>query len=245
MRINDSSNQHLSLYHDCLYLAGASSTEYPFNPDYVRNANLAMDLVSGYIMRFDSTWSWRDHNRTTQPIADGDLTSGQSVYPLTLGHLKVLRVRVKDSDGNYHTLKPRSRRSLNDDELAATGVPTSYSKQGASIVLNPTPDYSVSTTGMELECQQPVDYFDTDDTTKEPGFAQPFHRLISLLPALDFPNVSEARKRDLRDRIGACPEPGRSGSGMLGELCNFYSQRDYDEEPVMELAKFHRGIGLL
>jgi hypothetical protein len=246
MRINDSSNQHLSLYHDALKWAGVSSTQYPFDPEFLRDANLALDLISSYIMRFDGAWEWHDYNLGDQPIADDDLVSGQASYSLTLTHYKILRVRVQDSNGDYVTLKPIQRRTLTDSQLAATGTPNSYDKLGNAVIVNPTPDYG-STGGLELQFQTGAEYFLTSDTSKEPGFSTQFHRLVSLLASLDRAerdgNVKKAKL--IRDKVGYCPEPARAGSGMLGELCVFYSQRDYDEEPKLELKKSNRGIALL
>ncbi len=246
MKINDSVNPYQSLYHDSLYWADCSSTQYPFDPDFVRNANFSLDKVSAVVMRFDNTWQWRDANLTTQPIADGDLVSGQSVYPLTLAHLKLERVRVKDRNGNYVTLKPKSRRSLTDDDLAATGTPTTYDKLGSGFVVNPTPDYD-SEGGVEIQTQTTASYFTSSDTTKEPGFAPQFHRLISLMAALDYAKVNSlvTRVKLIGDEIGYVPEDGRAGAGMLNELALFYSQRDYDQEPRLELQKSNRGVGLL
>lgn len=245
MQINGAEYEN-SLYRDALAWAGASATDFPFDPDFVRNANLWLDLVTGYIMEFDGSWKWDDANRTTLPIGTGNLVSDQDNYSVSVGYLKLIRVRVKDQNGNWITLKPIQRRSLSDSDLAASGTPTSYYKLGNSIFLTPIPNYAL-TGGIEIQVQKGGVYFTTDDTTKEPGYAPHLHRLNSLGPALDYLDINGpiARANAVRARIGVCPKNGQPGSGLLGLLAEHYSSRDYDQAPRLELEKSNRGIALL
>lgn len=227
-----------SLYADTLYWSGATSTTYPVDPDFTRNANFGLELCEAYIQRADATWLWDDSNNTDLPIATTDLTSGQSDYALTISHRKIQRVRVKDSNGNWITLQPIIRRQLSDSQLNADGTPKYYYKLGRSIFLISTPNYS-QTGGLEVQFQRGSSYFVVGDTTKTPGFAPQFHRLISLYAALDFTdaNEMESRSQKIHARIGEFPDEvnGIAGSGMLKELSDFYSTRDDDQAPSVNL----------
>lgn len=186
MRINDSSNKHISLYHDFLFWTKAVDDADTL-ADFIRNANFAMDAVLVALLSNDRSWQHDDWNNTsTLPISNLTLTSGQNDYGLADRHLSISSVRVKDRNGNYVRLERKDRVDMTDYELSRSGTPETYDKIGRSIIVNPTPDYTVADTGVELTFQQGSNYFTAADTTKEPGFDDPLHRYISLLPARDY-----------------------------------------------------------
>lgn len=246
MKINDASNTHQSIYHLALRWALASSTDFPFDPDFVQSANIALDKLIALIMRNDNTWEWDDGNQADLPIATADLASGQDNYSIAVTHLKILRVRVKDQNGNWKTLNPIQRRELTDTQLAASGLPEGYDKLGGSIFLVPKPDYA-STGGLELQFQRGASYFADDSTTKEPGFAAEFHELVALMPALDFCDINGKDKQAarIRERIGREPIGSDEGSGLLGAMAAFYRSRDYDRPQSLSLAKSNRASSTL
>lgn len=237
-----------SLYADALFWSGATSVTFPVDPDFTRSANFALEKVSSVIMRSDGTWKWGDINNTDLSFAIGDLVSGQSDYALSISHFKIRRVRIKDSNGNWITLQPVTRRQVSDSKLASTGTPNSYFKHENSIILSDTPNYD-SEDGLEIEFQRGVDYFVVGDTTKSPGFNSQFHRLVSLYAALDWTEANEmdSRSEKIRNRIGVEPDEvnGIPGSGMLRELADFYSTRDDDASPAMSLRREDYGSSAL
>lgn len=230
MTFNSGTN---SIVADVHYWAGTDSATYPI-ADLTRNANQALSVVSSKILRNDNSWEFQDFNATGLSIGLTDVVSGQADYTPAVTHLKILKVRIKDPQGNWITLTPVSRRQLTDSELNSTGVPSKYDKLGGSIFPYPKPNYD-SEDGMEVQFQQEMEYFETTDTTKEPGFASPFHRLVSLYTALDFtePNDLESRTQKIRGRIQA----------MELELERFYQDRDYDTPPNIGVAKEDYGQG--
>lgn len=217
-----------SLYADTLAWSGATSTTYPVDPDFTRNANFALDRVVSLIQKSDTLWEWEDINNTDLPLATTALVSGQADYALSVTHLKILRVRIKDASGNWITLKPKNRKRLTDGELAASGTPSTYDLMGNSIILNNIPNYA-SSGGLEIQFQRGASYFIVGDTTKTPGFAIQFHRLISLYAALDWTeqNEMEKRSRKIRENIAR----------MEAELVEFYSDRTRDEAPSISLRQ--------
>jgi len=215
-----------SIVADIDYWAGTDSVTYPI-ADKTRNANMALDTVVEKILRSSGRWQFDDTNYTDLPLATTDLIAGQGNYSLGVSQVKIDRVRIKDNEGHWRTLIPTDRKNLTDKQLDATGVPKWYDKMGVSIFLFPCPNYSYDE-GIELNFERGADYFTVDDTTKEPGFASTFHRLISLQAALDYtePNDLESRSKKIRARIQAKEQ----------ELLDFYSDRDRDEKPNMTTA---------
>ncbi len=228
MQFNSETN-NLDIVSDIDYWAGSDSTSYPIK-DKTRNANFALDRVVSLIMKSDQKWSWDDANQGTEPIdTSTNLVAGTRRYAIAVGWLTFLRLRIKDATGNLVTLKPVDRRKLTDAELnEAAGTPRKYAKVGNWIELYPAPNYA-STGGLEVQIQRPASYFSYTDTTKTPGFASQFHRLISLWPALDFVDVNTMPQRaaKIEARITA----------METELGDFYSTRNMDEKQFLELSR--------
>jgi len=238
-------DKETSLYEDALYWSGANSNSFPVDPDFTRAANLGLDRVHQLILRSDGRFQFDDENLSTELLDTTlTLTSGTQKYELGAAWLKIARVRVKEANGDWRTLKPVDRRSLSDSQLAASGTPWAYDKLGNFLYLVDTPNYTQAN-GIEVQYQREPDYFDPTDTTKEPGFASPFHRLISLYAALDYveSNTIPNRADVIRARIGRPPSPETNdpGSGMEMELCNFYASRDADMPVSLSLQ--HEDFG--
>mgnify|MGYP000099017357 CR=1 FL=1 len=193
MQFNGETNE-LDLYHDALYWAGANSGNYTIE-EFTRNSNFALDRITMLILRSDTTWKWRDDNLSSELIdVTTAIVSGTAKYAITTTWLKIRRVRAKDSNGILTTLKKVQREDLTDSELLESGAPTKYYLLGGFLYLVSNPDYNASA-GIEIQFQQGADFFVVGDTTKEPGFASPFHRLISLYGALDYVDVNTIQRR--------------------------------------------------
>lgn len=239
-----------SLYADALWWAGASTGSFPVDPDFTRSANSALDRVVALILRADKTWQWNDNNLSTELIDTSTaLVSGTQKYAISVNWLKIARVRAKDSGGNWVTLEKVDRKQLTDSQLAASGTPYAYDLLGGYIYLFNIPNYA-STGGLEVQFQRGADYFVVADTTKVPGFASQFHRLISMYAALDYlerNGGAGGRVEALRNRIGRPPNPeaGDTGFGMEAELVSFYSQRESDVPPNLGLQGTDYGASAL
>ena len=103
----------MDLYSDARFWCGIANTDTTTYPlaDFTRNANFALDRVSSLIMK------WDDTNNTDLPIATTSLVASQQDYGIAVGHLKVLKVRIKDQQGNWVSLDPINRRDLTDSQL--------------------------------------------------------------------------------------------------------------------------------
>lgn len=224
------------LYSDCRYLVSldetSDTTSYPIKA-FTRNANMALDKIIAFILRADNLWQFDDTNQTGELLdVSSNLVSGTQKYLLSISWLKIGRVRIKDSAGNWITMLPIERAALNDSILTQTaGDPRRYDLLGNYLYLYPAPNYS-SSAGLEVQFQRGASYFVPTDTTKAPGFATQFHRLISLYAALDYCQINGMAQRagELQVMIGTPPDlmNNQAGSGMIKDLMDFYSARDVD-----------------
>lgn len=218
-------------------LANDDTTSFTL-AEFTRGANFALDRITSLIFKADNKWEWDDSNQTDLPIATTNLVSGQADYGIPVTHLKIHRVRIKDSAGNLIILTPANRRDLTDAELTeGNGTPRKYDKLGNSIFPYPKTNYA-STGGLEVQFQRGASLFITTDTTKTPGFAAHLHRLISLYPARDYCLVNELNSR----LVNINAEIAK----LELDLIDHYSQRNFDEKQSLALQKEDYGeLGLV
>lgn len=229
-------NSHASgfdIVSDIDFWAGTDANSYPI-ADKTRNANLGYDAAVTLILSADGNWEWDDTNATDLPIATATLTTGQQDYSIDTTHLRILRVALKNSAGKYYYLNPIDDHDLGSQELMDrdSGTPTGYKKIGNSIILDRAPNYT-ATAGIKVYFQRNVDYFTTADTTKAPGFAATFHRLIPLYAARDF-----CAKEDMDSRYKKIEV---QITKMEAALIAFYSSRSRDERPRLRPRRENYG----
>lgn len=186
----------------------SDTTSYPLTA-MARNANFALDKIQGWIFKADGRWQYDDFNNAASELLSvaTSLVSGTKKYAIPVTWLKIGGVRAKDSAGNWKTLKHIDRRKLSDAKLVETGDPTSYDLLGNWIYLTPTPNYA-SSGGLEVQFQPGPSYFASTDTTKTPGFATTYHRLVPLLMSQDYLAVNNMPKRlvEVREMINQMRE---------------------------------------
>lgn len=225
----------------------SDTTSYPIKA-FTRNANFALDKIISYIFKADNIWVFDDANQTGELLdVTTNLSIGVSKYPLGASWLKINRVRVKDVNGNWVTLDNKGRKGFSDTVLNLTpGTPRAYFILGNYFYLDPAPQYA-ATGGVEVQFQRGASYFAYTDTTKVPGFAASFHRLISLFAALDFCTINSMPERVsmLMGLIGSPPDllNGQPGSGMVKDMVDYYSSRDADGKTT--LATLYEDYGQL
>ncbi len=170
------------------FLTSTNASSFP-DASLVVEANNALDRVSSLIMQSDGRWEWDDENNTDLPIATTALVSAQQDYTLSIAHLSITRVEVKDSSSNWHKLLPIDQADVYDqsltDFLKQNGLPTYYDKMGNSLFLYPAPNYAQNAS-LKVYFQRAPSYFTTADTTKAPGFNSLYHELIPLWIAYNY-----------------------------------------------------------
>lgn len=176
---------------DINFLCGATSGTYS-DTDKVRNINIAYHDVARLIWDSVDGWNYDDSNATTLPIAKTTLVHNQQDYSLPTTAQRVHRVEVKDSVGNWVKLLPIDAPDI-DGALpeylgGQAGLPLRYDLIGRSIMLYPIPHsgYVTTASGMAIYVDRDVTEIATTATTTVPGFATPFHRILSLAASIDF-----------------------------------------------------------
>lgn len=201
---------------------------------FTRLSNRALERIETKIFSSDTRWRYDDNNFTTHGIATAELVAGQQDYELSVSHLKIQRLEVKDANGNYQKLIPIDQRDVPgalDAFQGTDGLPRYYDKVGESVFLYPAPasDDVTAAQGLKVHYQREPDYFSTADTTKAPGFASIFHELVPLWASYDFAVMNEMANKAqfLLQKI----------TDLETTLENYYNTRDQDDLPVMSFVR--------
>lgn len=175
---------------DINFLCGSTSATYP-DADKIRNINIAYQDVARTIWESAGGWQFDDSNATTLPIARTTMVHSQQDYSLPTDAQKVEEVVVKDSAGNWNKLRPFDIHDINiapEEYLETAGLPLYYDTIGRSVMLYPKPSsaYCTLASGLGVYVNRDVTEFSVTASSETPGFATPFHRILSYAVALDF-----------------------------------------------------------
>jgi hypothetical protein len=226
----------LGIVEDIDFILNTDSTSYPL-AQKTRNCNNWYERVVSLIFKSDGRWEYDDNNKADEPIYTPNLVANTQAYAITaVTFLKILKVECKDQAGNWIALEPISlddmRHNSLTDFMKTAGTPQFYDKFGNKMRLYPTPSYS-STSGLKIYYQRTADLFASTDTTKVPGFASPFHKLLSLGASLDY-----CLSKGLANKVPLLRE---EIAKMERDLQEFYSERNGDEKSSMSLQ--HENYG--
>ena len=184
-----------------------NSSSYPI-ADKTRGANEWLRVVNSTAWGVSNEWEVDDTNQTDLPIATANLVAGQADYALPSAIQRLMGVSVKDESGDWHKLHDIDQIDVGIDlaEFRETdGRPEYYDVIGQSIMLYPAPAAAsiTATAGLKVRLSRGVDIFVVTDTTKEPGFHENFHRILSIGTAYDYAVANNMTERinDLRNRL--------------------------------------------
>jgi hypothetical protein len=213
------------------FLVNTDSVKFPI-ADKTRIINRWYERTVGRILEADGRWQFDDTNYTTLPIATTNLVSNQQDYSFAVRFLRIDRMEIKNEAGQWQWLQPvdqNDARKVSITQLGdQIGVPRYYDKLADSVFLYPRPGYN-STAGLKAYYQRTADLFVATDTTKEPGFASIFHKLLAVGPALEYaqanglnPNKIQILSTELQT--------------MENDIKEFYSKRSKDEQVSLQTA---------
>jgi len=179
-----------SIVNDIDFICDTNSTSYPL-ADKVRNVNRWAYMATIAQIDGNSRFQFDDTNLVTLPHFTTTLVDGQGDYTLPSEFIRVERVEVMDSAGNYKRLIPFDHRDIKggyDDFQETDGLPQYYDSVGNSIILKPAPSSTDVTTakGLKVHILREIDIFTDSDITQQPGFPEPFHRVVVFGAAYDF-----------------------------------------------------------
>jgi len=234
------------LCQDADFWVDTDSTKYPLKHK-TRNANEWVRKVATWIWQADSDWKFDDSNLSTLPVATTTMTASVQDISLPTTVFKVDRLEVLDSNGDAHVVKPINQFNISSEALtefmATPGLPEYYDMEGNSLILYPAPSATETTLtdGLTLYLSRDMDSFVESDTTKEPGFSDYFHRVISIGMAYDY-----AVKKGLKEKVSilkrllygdpAVPED----KGLKGEILEAYGSRHPDYKRKMRVQVDNR-----
>lgn len=243
MQFSDTTN-YQGIVQDIDYLLfGNSVATSPYAiADKTRNINRHFDDTVSLIMQSDARWKWDDDNNTDQPIGTINLVNNQQDYEIAgQTYLKIQRIEIKDVNGKYYLIYPIDEKEVQNQALtefqSTAGRPIYYDKIGEYVFLYPKPSTAnvTASAGMKIYYQRAPSYFVATDTTKSPGFASPYHRILSVGAALDY-----AVANGMTTKVNIL-------APMLKELqaglMTHYATRAGDEHVRMTVAREDYGSG--
>jgi hypothetical protein len=227
MVFSDTTNK-TGLVEDADFICGTDSTSYPL-ADKARNGNRHYYLAVSDILKSQGRVTFDDSNLGNSTFYHQfNLTDGVSTYALPTNLLRVDAVEIKDLAGNYFRIKnigyAEKSHTVTDFEDNA-GTPWGYQLYEDYIVLSPAPSTNsvTLTNGCRIWYQREIDAFTAADTTQEPGFAEPYHRIISLGMAHDFLVVNGPSAK--ADRVL------QQYTELRMEMKQFYTKKNSDSRP--------------
>lgn len=202
----------------------------------VRN-NQALSRAMALMLQYQDSWNVDDWNHGTINTATQNITSGTREVALTSPQdvLFIIKVMIKQdtTTTDWTLLKPidirdQSSRTYIENSPTNTGIPYRYDKTGGYIVLDPTPNYSV-TGGLKYYYQRTPHQFVVGDTTAVAGIPALFDQLIPLYAtdAYATENTNTTLKTLVLNDIARIERDIRA----------FLSMRSQDVEPMLRVKK--------
>lgn len=240
MEFNNTTNES-GLIQDISFWTGVDLNEYTLK-ERTRQINQWYLTVVSWIFEADGRWQWDDANQTTRPCATANLVSGQQSYRVlraipssSQDWLQVSRVEILDSNDNGIKLFPIDEKDIVGRDLNefmnTNGIPQYYDFSGNSIFLYPATNYNKSNS-LQIYFKRAPLKFNSTDTTKQPGFASIYHKILSLGASYDFALAKNLDNRDiLRQEITV----------LKKGLKDFYSNRDkYEKTQLTRLKRNYK-----
>lgn len=213
------------------FLVNTDSVKFPIE-DKTRIINRWYERTLGRILETDGRWQFDDTNYITLPIATTNLVLGQQDYAYDPKHLRVTRMEIQDTSGQWRWLQPIDQNDVRWTSItqlgAQTGTPQWYDKLSNSVFLYPRPNYN-ATAGLKVYYERMAELFTITDTTKQPGFANIFHRLLAVGPAYEYAtanNLNTNKIKLLRDEVVL----------LENDIKEFYSKKSKDEQVSLQTA---------
>jgi len=235
LKFNSITTDRLGLVEDTLYLCGLPTVSASYSSyalaDITRNLNKAYQEVATDIMGCAGSWQYDDTNNASVPTTYITMANASASYAIPSTVFKVRGVEVKDSGSTWTRLKQVDYNDINiplDEYFSGSGTPTHYDLIGSRLILYPKPSSSSVTlaSGIAVMTDRDVTLFTTASTTAEPGFASPFHKILSLSAAIDF-----VQDKGQQDRLVAMKERVRQN------MISFYSHRNVTRQANIRTNK--------
>lgn len=205
-------------------ITGSSDLKDKFT-NYV---NDAMDDAWHIVFDNYTGWQFDDTNKSDLPIATTDLNNSDHKYSLPSEAVTIKDIEIQQDDGEGRQVQPLKAEQISqfqaeDEFLESDGTPRYYKVVGRTIELYPAPDYD-KTDGLKVYFDRGMTDFSSSDTTKEPGFAGPYHILIPLKASVRWRELNTPDDTTLERLQQKALKKGK-------ELGGFYNDRWEDDKP--------------
>jgi len=200
--------------------------------DFTADVNVVGSEVFALIYLLCGNWQYDDSNYTDLPQAVTDLVSGTDKYLIPETALTIQRLEYKDGSGNWNKLKAITKEQIIgavDEFLEEDGNPHYYRILNGTVELFPAPNFS-ATGGLKIYFDRANVDFVSTDTTKQPGFASPFHNIIPVKVAIQWLD----RKQPTSPQLPRLVAREQKLELALGK---HYSKRFKDKKPVIGRVK--------
>lgn len=209
------------IWSDIDFLCGSTSGTY-YQSHKARNVNQEYQRLATVIWQADGTWNFDDQNNTDTAVAYRTVANASATYTIPTTALRVRQVEIKDGAGDWSVLRPITYEEIGispEEYMTGGGKPEYYLLDGTQIRLFPAPatDFVTMSSGMAVRLDRAVTPIGASATTTVPGFAAPYHKLLSYAATLEF-------VRDNQDREFFMQQKDRLEKGLM----RFYSGRSDD-----------------
>ena len=214
-------------------LCDADTTSYPA-ATLLRRINKAYEQIVGWLINADGIWEFYDSNYTTTPIGTYTLVNNQRSYTFAADFLDLLEISVMDSNGTYRKIKQFDPviEVLSIEELygTTTGFPQRYdlvSDDTIKFYPNISSSNVTLASGLQVKFKRTAQIYTSAEVTtgtKEPGFASPWHYILSYMAAIPYCMVYK------KDRVPALIDEVEK---MKKELIKHYTKRNKAQRNIM------------
>lgn len=201
-----------------LVFGDSTNTEYD-DTDLDRNINRWYETVISWILSANGDW------QVNGEISITNLKVGQREYIVPTDILKLNKLYIKStSSGEYIEAKQRDISSIHvDNEKYHPATPEFDLFDNSIFIYIPEDTITDVTGGLKFIYQTDI----TELTgTNSPNIAEPFKRLLSFGPALDYCEANElwGKAKKFSNRIYGDPTV-KKDEGLKGDLLKYYSNR--------------------
>jgi len=222
---------------ECRSLCDADTVSYPAAV-LLRRCNEALERVIGWLINADGTWQFDDSNYTDLPIGTQTLVAAQKAYTFNDKFLQLLEVQCKDNEGNWRIIPPIDQSEITGDTpldkiYETDGFPQFCDKVAEdTIKLYPGPAAANCTlaSGLKIKFKRTASIYTAAEVTtgtKVPGFASPYHYILSYMAAISYCMAYH------KDRVALYE---KRVDDFKKELISHYTQREKDKRHIITMS---------
>lgn len=242
LQFSNTTSRELGLVQDCEDLLNFPATGISANTNllaqFTRNMNAWYNRVVTMILESQDSWDFDDSNNTDYPIGTIPLTIARDVtIPISSKILKIKRMDVTYDGSTWYKAELLDTGQIGTGLGNDTNTDGNFSKTkpfydlvgSNGVFIYPLASAADVTAGakMRVEFYRDITEFVVGDTTKQPGFDAPFHKILSLGASYDYARANGLSKKD---------DLMMSLQDLEGRLKRYYGQKVTDSQFTLSAA---------